>query len=149
MFNFLCLCHHRASDQPLGAGNEWRRRPLAISHLRRVRGGDAALRGAQAGRHHARYGPLGGERGRRVDEGRAVAERRAHHPGLPANELLVHLQGHGRRGVGETQRRAAGGRGGERGLAFARKSRERDEMAEERKRGILDTLADELKQTTQ
>lgn len=52
--------------------------------------------------------PLGGEGRRRVDEGRTVAERRAHDGRLAANQLLVDVQGHGGGGVGEAQRRAAG-----------------------------------------
>lgn len=49
-----------------------------------------------------------------MDEGRAVAKGRAHDSRLAAHQLLVHVQGHRGRGVGEAQGRAEerGGGGG-------------------------------------
>lgn len=92
------------------------RRPLSItyddeshmgarrSHLRGVVGDDWPLAGAEPGGGDARHGPLGGEGRRRVDEGRAVAKSGAHYARLAADQLLVHVQSHWGRRVGEAQR---------------------------------------------
>ena len=45
-----------------------------------------------------------------MDEGRAVAERGSHEARLAAEQLLVHVQSHRGRRVGEAQRRAGEGR---------------------------------------
>lgn len=79
------------------------------SHLRGVAGDGRALAGGEPRGGDAGDGPLGGEGRRRVDEGRAVAEGGAHDARLAADQLLVDVQGHGGGGVGEAQRRAAGG----------------------------------------
>ena len=76
------------------------------THLRRVTGDRQSLAGGESGGRDHGDGSLGGEGGRGVDEGGAVAERRAHQPGLAADQTLVHLEGHGSGGVGEAQRRA-------------------------------------------
>ena len=87
------------------------------AHLRGVVvGGCGTLRGRQTGGWDARDGALGGEGRGGVDEGWAVAERRAHQPRLSSNQLLVHLERHRGGGVGEAQGRA-GGRGQRRRMA--------------------------------
>lgn len=72
------------------------------SHLRGVVGDDWALAGTESRWWDARHGSLGGKGWCWVDERWTVAKGRANNARLTAHQLLVHMQSHRGRRVGET-----------------------------------------------